>query len=603
LRRTLIPAGAALAALFAAGLMGAGEPVIRPPQPRSELTLSVGDYYAGEDVTDWRAFNLAMEDCRRRSCSQLLLPAKRYLFDDPEVPRRAGAHIQFNGLKDVVIDGQGSELVFHHIRGAFTFRDCQRMVLRNFSVDWDVTLASAGDVVMEPGAGKAILVHGDEPVDETTPVAAVTEYDLENLRWKMDAAEVHGPRAIRLLRSRLLHSPDFERLPVGATVVIRHYVYNGHAFDFGGAGNSDLNFEDITVFGCPGHAFVGYGCDRGFRIARTKIVRKPGTSRLVTATADGAHFGANHGDILIEDCEFTLQGDDSVNIHSVWSRIDAAPGAEELLLKSRWFWAVRFDPADEIRLCRRDNLEEYGAAKVVAARRDDARQLYAVTLDSKIAAHAQPGDYVANVTRSSNGFVIRNNYFHDHRARGMLIQAGDGLVEDNRIENVMAAGIQVTTDARTWQEGFGSRNLVIRGNVLRGVNYAMWERGQTGRHMAALNVVVDTETGLGDYPVHRDILIEGNTIEDTPGLAILIASASGVTIRGNRIADANSQPFYFTGAMIDARAQGTIMVTRASDVVITGNSLVLNRPTFGREIYVDPRNTSGIVVEENEGFQ
>lgn len=592
-----------LAAAAAASLAWAEEIVINPPNPAKELTLLVSDYYLSESTSDWNALVAAFEDCRRRGCSQVLLPPKRYLLDDPAVLDRPGAHLQLRGLKDVVIDGQGAALVFRHIRGGFSFANCQRLVLRNVTVDWDVPLASSGEVLLEPGIGKAIRVDGDLPVDETTPVGAVTEYDLENRRWKMDAAEVYSPRALRVVRPRVFYSPDFERFPSGATVLLRYYVYNGHAFDFGGAGNADLNFEDITVHAAPGHVFVGYGCDRGFRIARARIVRKPGTDRLITATADGAHFGSNFGGIIIEDCEFTLQGDDSVNIHSVWSRLDAAPDPRTLTLTSRWFWAVRFDPGDEIRLARRGNLEEYAAATVAAAQRDDARQSYSVTLDSDAAAAAQPGDYAANLTRASRGFLIRNNYFHDHRARGMLIQAGGGVIENNRIENVMAAGIQVTTDARNWQEGFGSRDLVIRNNVLRGVNYAMWERGQTGRHMAALNVVVDTETGLGDYPVHRDILIEGNTIEDTSGLAVLITSASGVTLKDNRIIDSNSQPFYFTGALIDARAQGAVMVTRASDVLITGNRLTFSRPAFGKEIYVDSRNTARITVENNEGFE
>jgi len=178
----------------------------------------------------------------------------------------------------------------------------------------------------------------------------------------------------------------------------------------------------------------------------------------------------------------------------------------------------------------------------------------------------------------------------------MLIQARDGVIEGNRIERVMAAAIQMTTDAKYWQEGYGCENVVVRGNTLVGCNYAMWERHAKGRHMACVSLVVDTETGLGDYPAPRNIIIEGNTIQDTPGLAILVASASGVIVRGNRIIDANTQPFPNTGAGIDAKAQGSIMITRARDVTVSGNTFETTRKTHGTGVFVDERNTSKVIV-------
>ena len=115
--------------------------------------------------------------------------------------------------------------------------------------------------------------------------------------------------------------------------------------------------------------------------------------------------------------------------------------------------------------------------------------------------------------------------------------------------------------------------------------------------MACINVAIDTEVGLGDYPVHQKILIEGNTVRHTPGLAVLISSASDVTIKNNRIIDANSEPWNDTGASINARAKGSIMVTRSSHIRIGRNSISSTAKTYDIGIHVDPENTSDVAME------
>ena len=585
-----------------------GRTTINPPRNGGGPVLNLSEF---EDPAHsaWRTMRKALAACREQRASRLVLPKRRYLFDDPSVLEGQRAHIEMEGIRDLVIDGQGSGLIFHHIRAGFRFRNCERLVIRNLTVDWDLNLASVGVVVEVPGLGSCIRIGEEYPITESTPTGAVTEFDIAAMRWKMNAAEIYYPKNVRLVAPQTIFSEDFNgRAPArntlrpGMEVVVRHYLYEAIGFDFYGAGNSDLAFEDITLYRCPGHAWAGYGCDRGFRLSRCRIMRRPGTRSPITGCADGAHFGAIRGDILIEDCDFSVQGDDSVNIHGAWLRIEGRPSnGRELRLSSRWMRPEFVEPGAELHFHRQANLAEYGSASIIRSSSVPGGRACDVTIDRDLPGSFVAGDYVANRTRSSNRFIIQNNTFHDHRARGMLLQARDGLVENNRIRNVMAAAVQVTTDANYWQEGYGCQNLVLRRNHIEGCNYAKWERSAAGRHMACINVLVDAG-GLGDYPLHRNITIEENTIRDTPGLAMLIASAENVAIRNNQIVDANTEPFENCGAGIDARAQGTIMVTRASSVKITGNQYSRTKPVHDAGIYVDQRNTRGITIKRNAGF-
>src|SRR5205085_5627177 len=98
-------------------------------------------------------------------------------------------------------------------------------------------------------------------------------------------------------------------------LIVRHYAYEGHAFQIYGTTASDISFENVVIYGCPG---MGYFIQspRGFRLSHCTIMQKPGTQRPVSVTADGVHLSFTLGDILIEDCDFSGQGDDALNIHA-----------------------------------------------------------------------------------------------------------------------------------------------------------------------------------------------------------------------------------------------------------------------------------------------
>ena len=247
-------------------------------------------------------------------------------------------------------------------------------------------------------------------------------------------------------------------------------------------------------------------------------------------------------------------------------------------------------------------MAEYARANVTAVTTTFTPQHveYVVTLDRDLVG-ALVGDLIGNLTRSSGTFVVRRNKFHDHRARGMLIQSPNGLVEDNTVSNVTMAGLHVTTDSNFFIESIGANNLLVRRNVFTGVNYGSPELSSHGRHMAAINVVGDTTTGLLSTAVHRNITIEDNIVEDTPGLAMLVASADHVVVRNNTIIRSNQLSFASlrTGADIDAAARGSVMITRASNVTVTGNRQLLSDDMFDSGVYVDPRNTIAITVGNN----
>jgi hypothetical protein len=344
-------------------------------------------------------------------------------------------------------------------------------------------------------------------------------------------------------------------------------------------------------------AFIFWASERGLRVARSRIERRPLPDRLISVGSDGIHIAGTRGDIIIEDNDFSGQGDDSLNIHGLFLHVTAI-SANTVTLNRASHGLVQ--AGDVLRFVRRADLAERGRATVTHVNSTSGPD-YVVTLDTGPPAGLVLGDLAGNVTRNNPRFLVRGNVFHDHRARGMLIQAPQGLVENNVIRDVTMQGLHLTSDANYFFESTGLDDVVVRGNTISGVGYGSWEVYERGPHMAAISLVGDVASGISPHPVHRNVRIEANTIVDTPGLAVLVGSADGVTVQDNRIVRSNQVPFSVlrSGAAIDATARGSIMVTRAANVVVQRNHEVIAAGRSDHGVFVDLRNTAGVVVRDN----
>jgi parallel beta-helix repeat protein len=569
-----------------------GVPVVHPPRPTTNITVSLAEFLTtGTSVAD--AFARAIQACRDRDAATLVIPQGQYRLN----ANINGFHVILANVTDLTIDGQGAEIIFANPHGGIYIGDSQRIVIRNLSVDYDIRTVSPGVIQKESDGTTTIRVADDFPVTAASPVVAVSLFNRARLEWTKVPIESYYPRSVTMPRPQTFQSPDFAHFRNGDEVIVRHHVYDGMAF-FVGDNASDIAIEDVTVYNSPGMAFFVSSNERGFRFSRNRIMRKPIPERLISAAADGLKFFTTRGDIIVEDNDFSGQGDDSLNMHGMWLRMTQIAGTSVALNRAGAYGLVRI--GEELRFVKPHDLSEYARAIVVNVNSITGPD-YVATLDRNLPASAAIGDLAASITRNNGPFLVRRNLFHDHRARGMLIQSPNGVIENNVIRDVSMTGMHLTVDNNFFSESLGLDTVIVRGNTVSGVSYGSPEIYQQGRHMGAISLIADVATGISSYPVHRNVVIENNTITDTPALAILVASSDGVTVRDNTITRSNQRLFseLRTGAGIDAAAQGSIMITRASNVTVTGNREVIEPGRPDRGIYVDVRNTSNVVVTGN----
>ncbi len=121
---------------------------------------------------------------------------------------------------------------------------------------------------------------------------------------------------------------------------------------------------------------------------------------------------------------------------------------------------------------------------------------------------------------------IRNCHVHGNRARGMLIQTRDVVIENCLFEDITCSGLHICTDACDWWESLGVRDVTIKGCVFR--RNCFWGN-------SALHIFSDIPGGQSAPGVHKGIRILDNTFEDNAGgSAINIGSSEDVELAGNK---------------------------------------------------------------------
>ncbi|MGH9189962.1 MAG: right-handed parallel beta-helix repeat-containing protein [Acidimicrobiales bacterium] len=131
------------------------------------------------------------------------------------------------------------------------------------------------------------------------------------------------------------------------------------------------------------------------------------------------------------------------------------------------------------------------------------------------------------VSESVVNSVIRNNRSHDNGRNGIVIDrsSSGNLIEGNIVENNGLDGIVITRSA----------NNVVRGNVIRNQATGVRVNGlDSNGNTISNNRIERTHTGIHAYGGTADLTLDGNTIVETTGTAMVMEAARS-TITGGEI--------------------------------------------------------------------
>ncbi len=506
--------------------------------------------------------NQLLKECTAKGEKTLRLPAGAH---------HASGALELKDLDGLTLDGQGATLYFKPRTPAITIRNCRNLTVRNLVIDYDPLCFSQGTITAADFATNTldITLHAGYPAPRADQRTAIHVFDPQTRLWKTGAPDLGAKEVKEIAPGVVRAATGFKDLgkyvAVGDLVAMDNRTASPAAFSVRGI-TENLLVEDVTFYGAPSLAIVARFCQGQHVYRRIKIGRGPKPAgatedRLFSSDADGFNYAYCVPGPVVEECDFAFMGDDSINLHGATFPIGRVESDTSLLLlrpNGREGFDEVIKPGAAVRLLAKGNFAilAQSVAKSIEYLPDHAGftydevvkyfgphkqhnpsasySIYRLTLEQPLPA--QPEQYVDVPSINCPNFQIRNNYFHDHRARGLRIMAPHGLIENNRFERISQNAISLGAEYAFWRESGWVEDITIRNNRIDDVCRGWLVTSPYGYVPGAIGVFARSEDPtLPYFPGNRNLRIENNQITGSRVAGIYAYAADGVTVTGNRL--------------------------------------------------------------------
>lgn len=484
------------------------------------LSLSVSDVCAQERVYDISQFGLKANskknaspvvrkaiakikaECRDGEKVILRFPAGRYNFHeagstvreyyisnhDQDNPKKVG--IALEDMKNLTIDGQGSEFVFYGRMIPVSLLRSENCVLKNFSIDFEQPHIAQVQVV-ENDPEKGITFEPAPWVDYRISKDSVFEglgegwvmryswgiaFDGKTKHVVYNTSDIGCPtKGAFEVAPRRICSPKWKdaRLVPGTVVAMRGWgrptpgIFMSH--------DVNTSLLDVKVHYAEGMGLLAQLCEDitldGFGVC----LKGDNDPRYFTTQADATHFSGCKGKIVSKNGLYEGMMDDAINVHGTYSKV--IKRVDDHTLIGRYMhdqsWGFEWGrPGDDVQFVRSETMELIGKQNQITAIRPydkgeirGARE-FSITFKEAIdpAINEKSGFGIENLTWTPEvlfaGNTIRNN-----RARGTLFSTPKKtVVEDNLFDHTSGTAILLCGDCNGWFETGACRDVTIRRN-------------------------------------------------------------------------------------------------------------------------------------------
>ncbi len=501
---------------------------IARPNEKSCRSVNASDFGVSTAADDnYSAFCKAIEYCKVNPNTTLKVDGGKYYF-------RTDKAIMLDGLKNVLIDADGAQFIFEN-PNYFHIVNCNCIEIRGLGITWNLDVSRLASLVKIRNASKES--HSFEleftelnEVSADIPIMAFTKYDPETLTpgTRQDFKENYVyqfPGSIKTVEKtghnvlKVTHDGSLDNYTDGEVYLLRHHVYGGNAFNV--YNTSNITFSGIKLYAVAGMGWLIENRSEHFQLLGCVIGLDPEhDDNRISTTADGVHIANTNGKFRISGCDFSFMGDDDVNVHdniaTVTDKLDEK--TVEIYTNANNF------AAGDTAIFSSKGFDRLGfSAEVTSV---EGKKL---TFNKELPDYIVKDCIVSNGSIDSGNYVISGNYFHENRARGLLLQSNNGLCENNRFYKTMANPIKVIMDISSglWLEGTGVNGLVIKNNSFVECNVVEWS--------AQISISTNIDGKSADSTLFYNITVENNSFDYFYGRLVDASNVSNLKICSNRV--------------------------------------------------------------------
>ena len=478
---------------------------------------------------------------------------------DQTNPKKVG--IALEDMKNLTLDGQGSELVFHGRMLPVSLLRSENCLLKNFSIDFEnphiaqvkiVENDPQDGIVFEPAPWVDYRIAKDSIFEAygegwTMRHSWGIAFDGDTKHLVYNTSDIGCPtKGASEVAPRRIHAPGWKdaRLVPGTVVAMRGWgrptpgIFLSH--------DVNTTIENVKVHYAEGMGLLAQLCENITLEKFGVCLKGDADPRYFTTQADATHFSGCKGKIV--SCNGLYEGmmDDAINVHGTYLKV--VKRVDDRTLVGRYMhgqsWGFEWGcPGDEVQFIRSNTMELVGKQnKIISIRPYDKEQTegareFLITFQEPVdqVINEQSGFGIENLTWTPevlfSGNVIRNN-----RARGSLFSTPrKTIVENNLFDHTSGAAILLCGDCNGWFETGACRHVIIRKN--RFVN-ALTNLFQFTNAVISIYPEIPDLKGQQQYfhgGPEGGIVIEDNEFETFDAPILYAKSVDGLVFRNNTI--------------------------------------------------------------------
>ncbi len=587
-------------------------------------TQSISDFGLKPDTHENAvpAVKRALAACTGKAEMTLVFPKGRYDFFPQDCPEKTyhesnttdtnpkRCPVLLENMKGITVDGSGSDFIFHGQMQPFTVDHCEKVLIQNVNVDWDIPLTAQGEVVdsqadhidlrIDPveypfAVEKERLLFSGE--DWKSPWMGVMEFERDSHLIPPGTGDetlgggwMKGGYRTEKLDDNLvrIHKRAKNMPNKGNFLVLRHNerIHSG-IFLFH---SKDVQVRNVNLYNTGGLGVLGQFTEN-IDLDNTNVIPNAAKGRYLSGHDDGAHFSNCRGQVTVENCSFAGLMDDPINVHGTCVRIIERRAGNRLLCRFMHEQSVGLEwgrPGESIGFIEHEGMCTVGTG-ILASFTPSSLTDFEVSFNAPIPADIKEGDALENLTWAPD-VLLRNNHFKSCRARGVLISTpGKVIIEENVFESSGSA-ILVAGDSNYWYESGAVRDVLIRKNSFNAPCLAnMYQFCE-----AIISVYPEIpKPEKAPPPFHRNIRIEENSFHPYDYPVLYALSTEGLTFSNNTITRSNDyQPWH--------KNQHMIRLVGCKGVTIAGNTL--QGDVLGRDVFVEKMDADEVSVADGQGI-
>ena len=483
---------------------------------------------------------------------------------DQDNPKLVG--LPFENMKNIVFDGQGSELIFHGRMLPVSLVNSENCTLKNFSIDFENPQITQAKVLENDTVANVItyelapwvtykitdsaLVSYGEGWEQTPIYCIAFEPDTRRLVFNTSDVPVKtkgvAEAAPRQIRAENWHNP---KLLPGTVMAMRTWARPAPGIFMSYDTNTTL--DNIQVHYAEGMGLLAQMSENITLNKFSVCLRGDSDPRYFTTQADATHFSGCKGKIISVGGLYEGMMDDAINVHGTYLKIQKRVDDKTLVGEYMHSQSYGFEwgfPGDAVQFIDSKTMEIIGNQNKVASIKaidkpsaHGAKQFEIVFEESIDPAISEAGTFGIENLEWTPEVYFADNVIRNNRARGSLFSTPKKtVVENNVFDHTSGTAILLCGDCNGWFETGACHDVLIRDNKFINSLTNMFQ---------FTNAVISIYPEIPDLKdqkkyFHSGIVIENNEFETFDAPILYAKSVDGLVFRGNVIKQNNQYPAF-----------------------------------------------------------